>query len=102
LIIIIIDKYPMRNFLTLAALFTATTLATRINLGAAEDKLDLAYDPALSCGGCVRAGYYYCISKKDKHRGRVQNDFCCDSKECVLEKMAYHDYECATQFENET
>lgn len=87
----------MRKFISIAALCTATALATKVNLGAGEDKLDLPYDSSLSCGGCVRAGYFYCINKKDGHRGRVQGDFCCDTKECVLEKMAYHDYYCATQ-----
>jgi hypothetical protein len=91
----------MRSLLFATAAATLVVTAQAIfgpePMTLASDKLDIPYNNTLACGACVRAGYFYCIDKSDRERGRPRNDTCCDSYECVLFEMAYNNKYCATQ-----
>ena len=66
------------GFLAVTARVQGSFLET-MTLASSNDQLDLAYDPKLACGGCLRAGYTFCMGKDDKSKGRGANDFCCKS-----------------------
>ena len=70
----------------LASLFIVNTQAfldTQTVL--VEDTISLAYNSTLACGGCIRAGYTYCMDMgNEKAKGRATGDVCCDSAACDL------------------
>ena len=67
-------------------------------LAADDDRLDLAYDSKLACGGCLRAGYTFCMNKDDHAKGRGVNDFCCrsDDLNCLVAQISKKGTQCAT------
>ena len=56
-----------------------------------EDYIKIPYDKNLACGACVRAGFTYCIDRKDSGYGKPKNDVCCDTSDCVLKQIMSKD-----------
>lgn len=83
---------------TIATLFIVNTQAFLENKSVlVEDTISLAYSETLACGGCIRAGYTYCMDMKNSGKGRPSGDVCCNSADCVLKAMVNNDkLECAT------
>jgi hypothetical protein len=76
----------MKNLFTLAAIcgFSVAVLSAETFLDTlqtqtlAENKLGLAYDTILACGGCIRSGYMYCIPRKEPKKAGDPEDICCE------------------------